>query len=565
MNVFALVQVIHGPHVDYTAILPELICIGGALALLLAGALSVRQIPTTVYTVATVAIGTAALASSLELWHVVMVHGPFAAVAKSLAIDGFSVAFVILASSILIVAAFVADGYLRREDILGPEYYALALLAASGAMFMAAANDLIVIFLGLEIMSIPLYILAGLDQRRSESGEAAMKYFVLGAFSSAIFVYGIALTYGATGSTNLAEIASYLANNVITSNGLLLTGMALLLVGFGFKIAAVPFHMWTPDVYQGAPTPATGFMAAIAKVGGFAALLRVFFSSFHTLAYDWQPILWALAILTLVTGAVLGLVQRDVKRMLAYSSINHAGFVLLGLQAASTAGIAGSLYYVFVYAFLVLGSFTVIAIVGGRGDRHHDLEAYRGLGRRQPVLALCFAVLLLAQAGAPFTTGFLAKLYVVEAAVQAHSYALAIVAMLSGAVAAAFYLRVVFLMYGTQVAPGGAGAGEVAASDEVLSTSRREPVILGVGVLGMTSEADATGLEVGALSTATSVGGVGSEAAFEDAGVAGEKPPPFLVPPGAQVGLLFTVGFTVVLGIWPAPLFDFVHAAGLLF
>jgi len=563
MNVFALVQVIHGPHVDYTAILPELICIGGALALLLAGALSVRQIPTTVYTVATVAIGTAALASSLELWHVVMVHGPFAAVAKSLAIDGFSVAFVILASSILIVAAFVADGYLRREDILGPEYYALALLAASGAMFMAAANDLIVIFLGLEIMSIPLYILAGLDQRRSESGEAAMKYFVLGAFSSAIFVYGIALTYGATGSTNLAEIASYLANNVITSNGLLLTGMALLLVGFGFKIAAVPFHMWTPDVYQGAPTPATGFMAAIAKVGGFAALLRVFFSSFHTLAYDWQPILWALAILTLVTGAVLGLVQRDVKHMLAYSSINHAGFVLLGLQAASTAGIAGSLYYVFVYAFLVLGSFTVIAIVGGRGDRHHDLEAYRGLGRRQPVLALCFAVLLLAQAGAPFTTGFLAKLYVVEAAVQAHSYALAIVAMLSGAVAAAFYLRVVFLMYGTQVAPG--GGGDVAASDEVLSTSRREPVILGVGVLGMTSEADATGLEVGALSTATSVGGVGSEAAFEDAGVAGEKPPPFLVPPGAQVGLLFTVGFTVVLGIWPAPLFDFVHAAGLLF
>ena len=280
-----------------------------------------------------------------------------------------------------------------------------------------------------------------------------MKYFVLGAFSSAIFVYGIALTYGATGSTNLAQIAAYLANNVSTNDGLLLAGAGLLLVGFRFKVAAVPFHMWTPDVYQGAPTPATGFMAAIAKVGGFAALLRVFFSTFHSLEASWQPILWMVALLTLVTGAVLGLVQRDVKRMLAYSSINHAGFILLGLQAASAEGLSASLYYVFVYSFLVLGSFAIITIVGRQGDRDHAIESYRGLGRRQPVLALGFAIFLLAQAGAPFTTGFLAKLYVVEAAVQAHSYALAVVAMLTGAVAAAFYLRVVFVMYG-----GGAGA-----------------------------------------------------------------------------------------------------------
>jgi NADH-quinone oxidoreductase subunit N len=534
---------IHGPHVDYTAILPELICIGGALVLLLAGALSVRHHATTLYSIATVAISTAALVSSLELWHVVMRHGPFTAVAKSLAIDGFSVAFVVLASCILIVAAFVADGYLKREGIFGPEYHALALLAASGAMFMAAANDLIVIFLGLEVMSIPLYILAGLDQRRSESGEAAMKYFVLGAFSSAIFVYGIALTYGATGSTNLAEIASYLANNVITSNGLLLAGLALLLVGFGFKIAAVPFHMWTPDVYQGAPTPATGFMAAIAKVGGFAALLRVFFASFHTLAFEWQPILWVVAILTLLTGAVLGLVQRDIKRMLAYSSINHAGFVLLGLQAVSVAGIAGSLYYIFIYAFLVLGSFTVIAIVGARGDRDHDLEAYRGLGRRQPLLALCFAILLLAQAGAPFTTGFLAKLYVVEAAVQAHSYALAVVAMLSGAVAAAFYLRVVFLMYGTR-------ADSTAATPQPAATGL--PVVVGGAPSSQPSGAGSS----------VAVASVAVEAPASETDDTRRKHP---VPAGAQVGLLLTVGLTVVFGVWPAPLFDFVHAAGLLF
>jgi NADH-quinone oxidoreductase subunit N len=544
MSLLAVAGTIATPHIDYTAIMPELICIGGALLLLLAGALSVRQIPTGVYTAATLAISVAALVASLVLWHIVQLHGAFAAVAKSLDIDGFSVAFVVLSSCILVVAALVADGYLRREGIAGPEYHALALLAASGAMFMAAANDLIVIFLGLEIMSIPLYILAGLDQRRQESGEAAMKYFVLGAFSSAIFVYGIALTYGATGSTNLAQIASYLANNVLTSNGLLLAGLALLLVGFGFKIAAVPFHMWTPDVYQGAPTPATGFMAAIAKVGGFAALLRVFFSSFSTLAVDWKPILFVLAILTLVTGAVLGLVQRDIKRMLAYSSINHAGFILLGLQAAAASGIAASLYYVFVYAFLVLGSFTVIAFVGERGDRHHEIEGYRGLGRRQPVLALAFAILLLAQAGAPFTTGFLGKLYVVQAAVQAHSYALAVIAMLSGAVAAAFYLRVVFVMY------GGAPAAQAAPAESIAGDG---------GGAGTAADAS-SGLATAAVAVAAEVGTEVASAAGGDA-----APDRVEVPALAQVGLFLTVAFTVVLGIWPAPLFDFVHAAQLLF
>ena len=538
MSVLAVVTPITPVHIDYSAILPELVCIGGALVLLLAGALRVRQIRTVVYTAMTVVISVVSLVSSVALWRTVAVHGPFGAVANSLAIDGFAVAFLILASCILVVAAFVADGYLRREGIVGPEYYALALLAASGAMLMASANDLIVIFLGLEIMSIPLYILAGLDQRRTESGEAAMKYFVLGAFSSAIFVYGIALTYGATGSTNLASIASYLSNTLITSNGLLLAGLALLLAGFAFKVAAVPFHMWTPDVYQGAPAPATGFMAAIAKVGGFAALLRVFFSTFHSLAVDWQPILWAIAIVTLVVGAVLGLVQRDIKRMLAYSSINHAGFILLGLQAATASGISSSLYYVFAYAFLVIGSFTVIAVVGGTGERHHSLDAYRGLGRRQPVLALCFAILLLAQAGAPFTTGFLAKLYVVESSVQAHSYALAVIAMLSGAVAAAFYLRVVLLMYGSTAAPTEAEAsGDTSARLEGGTAAA-------AGALAVAVADPAT-----ATSTSTPTGGSGL----------------LPIPLGSRIGLFLTVGFSLVFGVWPGPLFSFVHAAGLAF
>ena len=269
----------------------------------------------------------------------------------------------------MLLTALVGDGYLRREGIEGPEYHVLAMMSASGAMMMGAANDLIVIFLGLEIMSIALYVLAAFNHKRAESGEAALKYFVLGAFSSAIFVYGIALVYGATGSTNLPQIADYLSRNVIASNGVLLGGLALLLVGFGFKIAAVPFHMWSPDVYQGSPSPVTGFMAAVVKAGAFAALLRVFVSSFGTVRTDWQPIIWALALLSLVLGAVVALMQRDVKRMMAYSSINHVGFILLGVEAATTRGVSSSLYYIFTYMFLVIGSFAVITVMA-RTRRH---------------------------------------------------------------------------------------------------------------------------------------------------------------------------------------------------
>ncbi len=571
------------PHIDYTAILPELILIGGALLMLAAGALSVRHLPTFAYTVLSAAAGVAALVSGIVLWE--KIHGkgrPFTAIAHALSIDGFSTAFVILSACVIIVSSFIADGYLRREGIAGPEYHALALLGASGAMFMAAANDFIVIFLGLEIMSIPLYVLAAMDQRRAESGEAGMKYFVLGAFSSAIFVYGIALTYGATGSTNLAQIAGYLANNVSTNDGLLLAGMGLVLVGFLFKIAAVPFHMWTPDVYQGAPTPATGYMAAIAKVGGFAALLRVFFSTFHSLTATWQPVLWVVAVLTLVLGAVLGLVQRNVKRMLAYSSINHAGFILLGLQAASASGISASLYYVFVYAFLVLGSFAIITVIGRRGDRDHAIESYRGLARSHPMLALAFAVLLLAQAGAPFTTGFLGKLYVVEAAVQSHSYALAVIAMLTGAVAAGFYLRVVFVMYGQGSGAGaraddgagvGAGVGSAAVPGEALAG---HPELAMASAPGGALEVAPGGAGGAVASAATATAGTLVAAPTEPdagetapAGAGGAPSParalPFDLAPTTAVGIAVTVLFTVVLGIWPGPLFAFVHAASLLF
>jgi NADH-quinone oxidoreductase subunit N len=336
---------------------------------------------------------------------------------------------------------------------------------------MAVANDLIVLFLGLEVLSLALYVLAGFHSRRAASQEASLKYFVLGAFSSALFLYGIALTYGATGSTNLPEIAQFLRTNVIASNGVLLGGMGLILVGLGFKVAAVPFHMWTPDVYQGAPTPVTGFMAAAAKCAGFAGLLRVFFSAFHLYSTDWRPLVWMLAVLTIVVGSVLAVVQTDVKRMLAYSSIAHAGYVLVGLQAGTERGIAGSLFYLLAYTFMILGSFAVVTVIGGRGDTRHDLDDYRGMSQTRPLLALAFTVLLLAQAGVPLTSGFLAKFYVIGAAVSAHSYALAIIAMLGAVVSLFFYLRVIVMMYMT--APEG-------DTGEVTAPRRRLPVPLGI-------------------------------------------------------------------------------------
>jgi NADH-quinone oxidoreductase subunit N len=451
----------HTPHINYLSILPILIMMGGAIVLMGVSSLLRKIFGVGVGTWGTVVISVAALVAAIVQWHDVTTHGAKVTIAGAVAYDGFSVFIQIVVSITILLTALIGDGYLRREGIEGCEFHVLAMLSASGAMLMGSANDLIVVFLGLEILSIALYVLAAFNHKRAESGEAALKYFVLGAFSSAIFVYGIALAYGATGTTNLPQIASYLSKNVVASNGVLLAGLALLLVGFGFKIAAVPFHMWSPDVYQGAPSPITGFMAAVAKAGAFAALLRVFVSSFGVVRTDWQPIVWGLAILSLVVGAVLALVQRDVKRMMAYSSINHAGFILLGVQAADARGVSASLYYLFAYMFMVIGTFAVITVMGRAGDTGHQLSDYRGLGRRQPVLAGAFAVFLLAQAGVPFTTGFLAKFQVVAAAVDVHSYALAVVAMVSAAIAAFFYLRVGITMYSPVGPVGDPIPGEV--------------------------------------------------------------------------------------------------------
>jgi NADH-quinone oxidoreductase subunit N len=438
---------LHHPPVAYSDLGPVIALTAGALLLLTFRALVSAKPPRGFYALFTVCTAGVALASSAWLWLGFEHHRPRYAFANMVAIDGFAVFFFVVMSVSVVLAALLADGYLRRERLDGPEFYVLMLLSAAGGMLMAAANDLVVVFLGLEVLSISLFVLAGFHRRRAESGEAAMKYFILSAFSSAFLLYGIALVYGSTGTTNMAGIAAWLATNVVLKNGVMLAGLALLIVGFGFKVAAVPFHTWTPDVYQGSPTPVTAFMAGASKAAGFAAFLRVFFSTFDALRLDWRPIVWVLAVASLLVGSVLAVVQSDVKRMLAYSSISHAGYILVGLQAASARGLSGSLFYVLAYTFMVMGSFAIVMVVARKGDAATDLESFRGLGLRRPALAFAMTVLLMAQAGVPFTSGFLAKFYVISAAVEQHSYALALIAMLAAVVAAFFYLRVVLVMY----------------------------------------------------------------------------------------------------------------------
>jgi NADH-quinone oxidoreductase subunit N len=450
------------------------------------------------------------------------------------------------------------------------------MVSASGAMLMAIANDLIIVFLGLEILSIALYVLTAFNYRRAASGEAALKYFILGGFSSAIFVYGIALTYGATGSTNLTQIGDFLAKNAVLSNGLLLAGLALLLVGFAFKVAAVPFHMWTPDVYQGAPSPVTGFMAAVAKAGAFAAMLRVLFSAMGVVTTDWRPIIYGLAVLSLVLGAVVALRQRDVKRMLAYSSINHAGFILLGVVAASPRGASASLYYLFAYMLMTIGSFAIVTVLGRAGDSDHDLSRYRGLAGRQPLMALAFAVLLLAQAGAPFTTGLWAKIEVVFADIDVGYLPLAAIAMVTAVVAGYFYLRVAVLMYasgGMGEPDGGTGGSAELGIDESMVgggtiTMGAPPEIPEQGVAVPEAERRnggglewATPASVGvAVTTLNEQILLADEAADED-----EVPEPVGVPVLSAVAIGVCTGVTVLFGVWPQPLINFASHATLLF
>lgn len=443
----AQVEPLATPGIAWSALSPFLVLVIGATLLLGVGGLIPRRTRVGWPALWTVATALGGIVASVLLWRDLPESGARAVVGGAYVVDGFALFLIVVICVGVIIAALLTDGYLRREDLEGPEPYILYLVSAAGGVVMASAGDLIVLFLGLEILSIAAYVLAGLHRRRMRSGEAALKYFVLGGFSSAFFLYGIALVYGATGTTNLTGIADFLATNRLTDEGLLLTGVGLMLVGFGFKVAAAPFHAWTPDVYQGSPSPVVSFMASAVKAAGFAGMLRVIVVTFSTHRLDWQPVVYGLAVASLVVGAALAVVQVDVKRMMAYSSINHAGFMLVAVASGTIDGVTATLFYLGTYTVLVGGTFGVITVLGRRGDGHHALDDYRGLARREPLLAFALTVFLLAQAGTPLTSGFLAKFYAVNAIVEAGSFWLGLVAMLTAVVSAFLYLRIILAMY----------------------------------------------------------------------------------------------------------------------
>ena len=349
-----------------------------------------------------------------------------------------------------------AENLARRAGLVQSEVFPLVMFSVAGMMLFPAANDLLTMFIALEVFSLPLYLMCGLARRRRLlSQEASLKYFLLGAFSSAFFLYGAAMLYGFAGSVRLSDIAAAITGESATigKDPLLLLGAALVAVGLLFKVGAAPFHIWTPDVYQGAPTPVTGFMAACTKVAAFGALLRVAYVALPGARWDWTPALWGVAILTMVVGAVVAIVQTDVKRMLAYSSIAHAGFILTGVLAFSTSGISSVLFYLLAYGFSTIGAFALVTLVrdAGEGDavggEATHLSQWAGLGRRNPLLAGVFTLFLLAFAGIPLTSGFVGKYAVFSAAVAGGGWVLALVGVLASAVAAFFYLRVIVLMY----------------------------------------------------------------------------------------------------------------------
>jgi NADH-quinone oxidoreductase subunit N len=341
--------------------------------------------------------------------------------------------------------------YNAREGITAGESHVLLLLSTSGMMILAAARDLIIVFLGIELMSIAIYVLVGLNRRRERSAEGAIKYFLLGAFSTAFLLYGIALVYGATGATNFVAIRSSIVRFDLAQNGLLLVGVALLLVGFGFKVAAAPFHMWAPDVYEGAPTPITAYMAAAVKAAAFAAFFRLWLEAFPTLLADWHMAVWWLAVITMIVGNVVALSQRNIKRLLAYSSIAHAGYILVALVAGTAFGSSAFMFYLFAYTMATLGAFAVIVALGRSGEDNMTVEEYAGLWQVRPGLAVAMSVFMLALLGFPIFggIGFFAKWYVLQAALQAPypQTKLAVWLVITSVVSAGYYLYVVMVMF----------------------------------------------------------------------------------------------------------------------
>jgi NADH-quinone oxidoreductase subunit N len=435
------------PTVLLAGIAPEATLGGAALILLIFDALLGDRIGKIhLALISTIGLG-AAIYLSISTW-TDLNSVPALQLGGMVAVDGFAVFVKVTLAVFGLLTVWLSRDYLSRRGMEDSEFYALVLFAVAGMMLMAGAADLIMMFLGLETFSIALYVLVGFRLQSLESQEGAMKYFLLGAFSSAFFLFGIALAYGAVGSTNLYNgIIDFINSNTTDSVGLLVLATGLLIIGLGFKIAAVPFHMWTPDAYQGAPTPVTGFMAAGTKIAAFAAMLRLLDASLFSLRTDWRPLIIGVAVVTMIVGSVLAVVQDDVKRLLAYSSIAHAGFVLTGVIAANDDGISGALFYLVTYGISVLGAFAIVAVLGGLDERRVRISDYRGLFDDHPALAGGLTLFLLSLAGVPLTAGFVGKLVVFGAAIEAGYAWVVVIGMIASAIAAFFYLRVMVAMY----------------------------------------------------------------------------------------------------------------------
>jgi NADH-quinone oxidoreductase subunit N len=362
-------------------------------------------------------------------------------------VDKFSTFFTMVFLVAGGLTLLMSSGYVSKQGVAAGEYYTLILFGTVGMVLMGRSTDLIMIFLGLEVLSISVYVLAGYVRESEKAVEAGLKYFLLGAFSTGFLLYGIALVYGITGSTKLAVIGAALMREGIAGEPMLLIGMGLLLTGFGFKVAMVPFHMWTPDVYEGAPSPITGFMAVGVKAAAFAALLRVFVGSLGALEEHWREILWIGSVLTMTVGNVTALLQENIKRMLAYSSIAHAGYLLIGVVAGGELGVGGVLYYLLVYTLMNLGAFAVVVVVEEKGDRGVTLGDYAGMGGRHPLLGAVMAIFMFSLAGIPPLSGFVGKFYIFSAAVKEGYVGLAVIGVLNSLVSVYYYLRVTVMMY----------------------------------------------------------------------------------------------------------------------
>jgi NADH-quinone oxidoreductase subunit N len=429
------------------ALAPDLLLMAGAMVLLLVAVWRQESVATA-RGIGALSIALCVATAAVIVW--MMTRG-VSATPGLIAVDDFRWVTDLIVLVGTIIALALAMDYARDESLPAAEMFVLILLASAGMMLLAAARDLIMVFLGIELMSIAVYVLAGLNRRSSRSAEAALKYFLLGAFSTGFLLYGIALIYGATGSTDLGVIGAAITRQSILNSPMLLVGIGLLIVGFGFKVSAVPFHMWAPDVYEGAPTPISAYMAAAVKAAAFAAFFRIWREAFPSAGLAWHLPLWWLAMVTMVGGNLIALAQKNVKRMLAYSSISHAGYLLVAVVASNEAGTAAFLFYLLSYTLATMGAFAVVMVVGTPGERHQDISDFAGLWQVRPWLATCMAVFMLALLGFPVFggMGFFAKWYVVGAALNSVNpqTRLAVGLVITSAISAGYYLAVVIAMF----------------------------------------------------------------------------------------------------------------------